>query len=79
LSFQPLIFSQPAVFFSHNKSANSIFSRLFLAKRTGMLLASGHKTPQHLKNHAHVCNKTNGHVAFNNKNVFPILLPAIGL
>jgi hypothetical protein len=35
LSFQPLIFSQPAVFFSHNKSANGTFSRLFSAKRTG--------------------------------------------
>jgi hypothetical protein len=32
LSFQPLIFSQPAVFFSHSKSVNSIFSRLFLAQ-----------------------------------------------
>jgi hypothetical protein len=35
LSFQPLIFRQPAVFFSHIKSANSTFSRLFSAKRTG--------------------------------------------
>jgi hypothetical protein len=35
LSFQPLISSQPAVFFSHNKLANSTFSRLFSAKRTG--------------------------------------------
>jgi hypothetical protein len=32
LSFQPLIFSQPAVFFSHNKSTNNTFSRLFLAQ-----------------------------------------------
>jgi hypothetical protein len=32
LSFQPLIFSQPAVFFSHTKSANSTFSRLFSAQ-----------------------------------------------
>jgi hypothetical protein len=35
LSFQPLIFSWPAVLFSHNKSANSTFSYLFSAKRTG--------------------------------------------
>jgi hypothetical protein len=34
LSFQPLIFSQPTVFFSHNKSTNSTFNRLFSAKRT---------------------------------------------
>jgi hypothetical protein len=34
LSFQLFISSQPAVFFSHNKPANSTFSRLFLAKRT---------------------------------------------
>jgi hypothetical protein len=32
LSFQPLIFSQQAVFFSHNKSTNSTFSRLFSAQ-----------------------------------------------
>jgi hypothetical protein len=32
LSFQPLIFSQPIVFFSHTKSVNSTFSRLFLAQ-----------------------------------------------
>jgi hypothetical protein len=32
LSFQPLIFSQSAVFFSHNKSANNTFSRLFSAQ-----------------------------------------------
>jgi hypothetical protein len=32
LSFQPFIFSQPAVFFSHNKSANSIFNHLFSAQ-----------------------------------------------
>jgi hypothetical protein len=31
LSFQSLISSQPTVFFSHNKSANNIFSRLFSA------------------------------------------------
>jgi hypothetical protein len=33
LSFQPLIFSQPEVFFSHNKSVNNTFNRLFSAKR----------------------------------------------
>jgi hypothetical protein len=33
LSFQPLISSQTTVFFSHSKSVNSTFSRLFLAKR----------------------------------------------
>jgi hypothetical protein len=32
LSFQSFNFSQLAVFFSHNKSANSIFSRLFSAQ-----------------------------------------------
>jgi hypothetical protein len=32
-NFQPFIFSQPAVFFSHNKAANSIFSRLFSASQ----------------------------------------------
>jgi hypothetical protein len=36
LSFQPLISSQPAVFFSYNKSANSIFIRSFSAKRTDL-------------------------------------------
>jgi hypothetical protein len=35
LNFRPLIFSQSAVFFFHNKSANSTFSRLFSAKRIG--------------------------------------------
>jgi hypothetical protein len=34
LSFQPLIFSQSIIFFSHNKPANSTFSHLFSAKRT---------------------------------------------
>jgi hypothetical protein len=33
LSFRTIIFSQSVVFFSHNKLDNSIFSRLFLAKR----------------------------------------------
>jgi hypothetical protein len=36
LSFQSLIFSQLAVFFSHNKLTNSTFSRLFSAQRTCM-------------------------------------------
>jgi hypothetical protein len=39
LNFQPFIFSQPAVFFSHNKPANSTFSRLFSAKRIILFLA----------------------------------------
>jgi hypothetical protein len=40
LTFEPFIFSQPTVFFSHNKSANNIFSRLFSVKRTGCELGS---------------------------------------
>jgi hypothetical protein len=38
LSFQPLIFSQPAVFFSHDKSANSTFSRLFSAQTNRLVI-----------------------------------------
>jgi hypothetical protein len=40
-SFHPFIFSQPTVFFSHNKPANSIFSRLFSAKLTDSLTSLG--------------------------------------
>jgi hypothetical protein len=32
LNFQPFIFSQPAVLFFRNKSANNTLSRLFSAK-----------------------------------------------
>jgi hypothetical protein len=35
LSYKPYFFSQRTVFFSHNKSVNSTFSRGFSAKRTG--------------------------------------------
>jgi hypothetical protein len=42
LSFEPFIFSQPAVFFSHNKSTNSTFRRLFSAKRTGCIMKLAH-------------------------------------
>jgi hypothetical protein len=40
LSFQSLIFIQPAVFFSHNKSANSTFSCLFSAQANRLFIYS---------------------------------------
>jgi hypothetical protein len=36
-SFKLLIFSQPTVFFSHNKPSNSTFNRLFSAKQNKRL------------------------------------------
>jgi hypothetical protein len=42
LSFQPLIFSQSAVFFSHNKSVNSTFNRLFSVKQTSRVIHKLH-------------------------------------
>jgi hypothetical protein len=40
LSFQPLIFNQPAMFFSHTKSVNSTFSRLFSAQANRLIVRS---------------------------------------
>ena len=54
LSYEMYYFSERTMFFSHNKSVNSIFNHDFLSKRTGSMPMKWETTHTHACTHAHL-------------------------